>query len=120
MAQVADPAHTVRQVADLDRRNDGIALIEFHVVRAHPTYIKYRWSSHRRSPKKFTAWFRNVQTQEHYKAEQTVWTSDGHDFSRISSLPRRSGEYQLVLTEYNNYSNDYAHSSNFWIRLSDF
>ncbi|KAG8923752.1 hypothetical protein FRC01_012382 [Tulasnella sp. 417] len=104
----------------IGRRSDGIAIFELHVVRGHPTVIKYKWSSHRRSPQKFTAWFRNVKTQEHYKAQQTVWTSDGHGQLKVTSLPRIIGEYQLVLTQYNNYSNDYAHSSNFWIRPGDF
>ncbi|KAG8891646.1 hypothetical protein FRC00_013332, partial [Tulasnella sp. 408] len=91
MAQPAGDVHAVRANADLDRRNDGIALIEFHVVRNYPTYITYKWSSHRRSPEKFTAWFRNVRTQEHYKAKQAVWTNDGHGRLRLSSLGHRTG-----------------------------
>ncbi|KIO24132.1 hypothetical protein M407DRAFT_26486 [Tulasnella calospora MUT 4182] len=120
MAQLADAVHTVRANADLDRRNDGIALIEVDVVYGHPTCIKYKWSSHRRSPKKFTVWLRNVKTQEHYKAKETVWTSAGEGQVKINSLPRKTGEYQLVLTEYNDYDNTYARSSTFWIYKSDF
>lgn len=55
MAQPAGAVHNVRANADLDRRNDGIALIEFHVVRDHPTYITYKWSTHRRSPEKWVS-----------------------------------------------------------------
>ncbi|KAG9043951.1 hypothetical protein FS837_008952 [Tulasnella sp. UAMH 9824] len=121
MVQPAREGPTDWAVADLEsRRNDGIALVEFYVVRDSPTFITYKWSSHRRSPSKFTVWFRNVKTQEHYQAKQTVWTGDGRGQLKLSSLRRRTGEYQLVLTEYNNYRNAYAHSSTFVIHNGDF
>ncbi|KAG8950834.1 hypothetical protein FRC04_007066 [Tulasnella sp. 424] len=120
MAHLANEINEASSNAGLDRRNDGIALTEYNVIYNYPPYINYKWSSHRRSPKKFTVWLRNVKTQEHYKAEATVWTKDGHGRVKTTSLPRKTGEYQLVLTKYNCYDDEYARSSPFWIYNSDF
>ncbi|KAG9021054.1 hypothetical protein FS837_007613 [Tulasnella sp. UAMH 9824] len=121
MAPVADEINAAASNADLDRRgNDGIALTDVDVKRISPTVIKFKWSSHRRSPKRFTVWLRNVKTQEYYKARATVWTSAGQLQIGLGSLGNRTGEYQLVLTKWNHYHDVYARSSTFKIRNSDF
>ncbi|KIO21864.1 hypothetical protein M407DRAFT_28575 [Tulasnella calospora MUT 4182] len=121
MAPVADEINAAASNADLGRRgNDGIALTSFEVKRNNPTYIKYKWSHHKRSPNKFTAWLRNVKTQAHYKARPTVWTSTGQSQVGLNSLDHKKGEYQLVLTEHNNWDNVYARSETFQIWSNDF
>ncbi|KIO19599.1 hypothetical protein M407DRAFT_30751 [Tulasnella calospora MUT 4182] len=121
MAPVADAINAAASNADLGRRgNDGIALTDFHVERNSPTHIKFKWSHHRRSPNRFTAWLRNVKTQEHYRARLTVWTSSGQSQVGLNSIDHKTGEYQLVLTKYNHYGDVYARSETFKIRNNDF
>ncbi|KAG8943526.1 hypothetical protein FRC00_011081 [Tulasnella sp. 408] len=121
MAPVADEINAAASNADFDRRgNDGIALTDVDVKRINPTVIKFKWSSHRRSPNRFTVWLRNVKTQEYYKARGTVWTSAGQLQIGLGSLDHKKGEYQLVLTKWNDYDDVYARSSTFKIRNSDF
>ncbi|KAG9021994.1 hypothetical protein FS837_006812 [Tulasnella sp. UAMH 9824] len=108
MAPVTDEINAATSNADLDRRgNDGIALTDVDVKRINPTVIKFKWSSHRRSPNRFTA-------------RATVWTSAGHLQIGLGSLGNRTGEYQLVLTKWNDYDDVFAGSSTFKIRNSDF
>ncbi|KAG9018029.1 hypothetical protein FRB90_012588 [Tulasnella sp. 427] len=116
-------ANAAASKADLDRRgNDGIALTSFRVIRnpGNPTYIKYKWSSHKRSPHKFTVWLRNVKTQEHYKADETVWTSAGSGRVGLNSLNKQAGVWQLVLTKHNDYNDVYARSETFHTWSTDF
>ncbi|KAG8900592.1 hypothetical protein FRC01_010077 [Tulasnella sp. 417] len=121
MAPLADEINVAADAAGLDRRqNDGIALTNVQVRRDHPTYIRYRWSYHDRSPDKFTVWLRNVKTQDYYKADASVHTSDRHGRISLDSLNHKTGKYQLVLTKYNNYNDVYARSYTFSIHSSDF
>ncbi|KAG8922132.1 hypothetical protein FRC00_007799 [Tulasnella sp. 408] len=121
MAPVADEINAAASNVDLDRRgNDGIALTDVDVKRINPTVIRFKWSSHRRSPNKFTVWLRNVKTQEYYQARGTVWTSAGQLQIGLGSLDHKKGEYQLALTKWNDYDDVYARSSTFKIRNSDF
>ncbi|KAG8903904.1 hypothetical protein FRC01_008938 [Tulasnella sp. 417] len=121
MAPVAEEINAAGSNADLERRgNDGIAITEFQVKRWNPTVIKVKWSHHRRSPHKFTIWFRNVKTQEYYKARDTVWTNDGYIKLRLHSLHHKKGKYQVVLTKWGDYYDVYARSSTFHIWSSDF
>ncbi|KAG8950848.1 hypothetical protein FRC04_007080 [Tulasnella sp. 424] len=123
MAPLADEINAAASNAGLGRRqNDGIGFTNVQVRRNNPTEIKYRWSYHDRSPDRFTVWFRNVKTQEHYKAEPYVQTRGNPNgkTTGLSSLNHKTGKYQLVITQYNNWDNVYARSYTFNIHNSDF
>ncbi|KAG8950844.1 hypothetical protein FRC04_007076 [Tulasnella sp. 424] len=121
MAPLSNEINAASSNAGLNSRgNDGISLTDVEVRRNNPTYIKYKWSHHNRSPEKFTVWFRNIKTKEYYKARETVWTSAGQGQVGLGSLNHRTGDYLLVLTKHNNYNKVFAKSSPFEIRNSDF
>ncbi|KAG9022995.1 hypothetical protein FS837_006054 [Tulasnella sp. UAMH 9824] len=121
MAPLADSVNAAADAAGIDRRqNDGIGLTTVQVRRLNPTYIRIKWSYHNRSPDRFTVWLRNVKTQDYYKAEANVKTSDGYKNIGLGSLGGKTGRYQIVITKYNNYNDVYARSYTFNIHKSDF
>ncbi|KAG8907195.1 hypothetical protein FRC01_007776 [Tulasnella sp. 417] len=120
MAQAAGQINAAAIKADLARRgNGGIALVTYRIRPNHPTIILLRWSHHKRNVRKFSVWLSNVRTPAYYKVFDTGWNSESQNQVKLSALNLTPGEYELVLTKWNDISEVYAKSGTFTISSSD-